>query len=179
MKKLSLLFFLVWMVLAAGCQNQNSDKQLVTAQNLIDNASLNFQIPKLDGYDVSSVQLTYPPKENQGAAGGNHLDVLVAYTANKGELIQPANEQNTSGEKQFLYGPYEGNTAIEITYSNRTSDLDSSETIDIGGNKLQKAITGGHTFLLFHNGNGSILMNYNHLDDETISKITAEIVKQK
>lgn len=97
-----------------------------------------FSIPPLDGYEVSYVQHKFPPKDKQGNFIGDNQEVLVTYTKNKGKLEKLTKEQKASNEREIIYGPYQGETLIEITYSNNQVDLNDADFIDISGNQVQK-----------------------------------------
>ncbi|WP_201004312.1 hypothetical protein [Paenibacillus glycanilyticus] len=175
MKKLGMLFC-VCLLLLTGCQSSNDG--LAKAQEKIDQSNLSFKIPKLDGYEVNYVQLVGPPKDEQGKAIGDKQEVLVAYTNHKGKLIKPADEQKANKDRDILYGPYQGETFITITYSNFKSDLDNSQETIIGGEQVRRAAAGERTLLVFNGGEGSITLEYNKLDEAAITKLTEQVIKE-
>ncbi|MCK9858857.1 hypothetical protein [Paenibacillus sp. ATY16] len=175
MKKLGMLFC-VCLLLLTGCQSSNDG--LAKAQEKIDQSNLSFKIPKLDGYEVNYVQLVGPPKDEQGNAMGDKQEVLVTYTDHKGKLMKPAEEQKADKERDILYGPYQGETFITITYSSFESDLDNSQDIVIDGEQVQKAVAGERTLLLFNGEEGSIMLEYNKLDQAAITQLTEQVIKE-
>ncbi|ACT00442.1 hypothetical protein [Paenibacillus sp. JDR-2] len=174
MKKLGMLFC-VCLLLLYGCRS--SDNGLANAQEKIEQSNLSFKIPKLDGYEVIYVQRVGPPKDEQGKAIGDKQEVLVAYANHKGKLVKPAGEQKAN--KDILYGPYQGETLIAITYSNYGSELDNSQVIIIGGEQVQRAVAAGERTLLVFNGEeGSITLEYNKLDEAAITSLTEQVIKE-
>lgn len=180
MKKLGIMLIFVCILGTTGCQihHSDSDNELLKAQAEVDKSDLDFKIPKLNGYEVSYVQHEYPPKDEQGSTIGNSQEVLVTYTKNKGKLTKLTQEQKANDDREIWYGPYEGDTLIEISYRNIPSDLDNSDIVQIGGEQVQKAQIGKHTFLLFNSGKGSITMNYNNLDEAEISRVAQQVIDQ-
>lgn len=178
MRKLGLLLFLVSFGLTTGCSADNSNHDLLNVQKEIDQSNLAFHIPIIDGYEVSYVQHAYPPKDPQGNAIGSGQEVLVTYTNHKGQLNKLTAEQKVNNDREILYGPYQGYTLIEITYSNMTGDLDKSELVEMDGEQVQRLAVGEHTFLLFNSGHGSITMNYNNLDEAAVSRLTKTIIEE-
>lgn len=172
------MLFLLTLLIATGCQSNNSNNGLDQAQEKIDKSNLAFKIPKIDGYEVSYVHLESPPKDKQGNTFGDNKEVFITYTNNKGSLNKLTKEQKVNDEREILYGPYQGDTKIELTFSTIPSDLDKSEMVDFDGKKVQRAENGEHTFVLFSGDKGSIIMNYNKLDEATITRITQQVIKE-
>ncbi|WP_234541964.1 hypothetical protein, partial [Paenibacillus pseudetheri] len=108
----------------------------------------------------------------------NNQEVLVTYTKNKGNLDKLSDEQKSSDEKEILYGPYQGDTLIEITHSNIQADLNDADMIEISGEQVQKIENDKYTFLVFNVAKGSITMNFNNLDEDTIQRIAQQIVNE-
>ncbi|MGO4106284.1 hypothetical protein AB4Y93_01155 [Paenibacillus sp. YAF4_2] len=177
-KRLGLMLFLVAILLATGCQSNNSNNELDEAQKKIDKSNLAFEIPKLDGYEVSYVHHVFPPQDKQGNVLGNKQEVFITYTDNKGKLNKLTNEQKGNDEREILYGPYQGDTKIELTYSTIQSNLEKSEMVEMDGEKVQRVKIGEHTFFLFNGDKGSITMNYSNLDEATMTSITQQVIKE-
>ncbi|NIK67079.1 hypothetical protein [Paenibacillus sp. BK720] len=137
MKKLG-MFFCACLLLLAGCQS--SANGLARAQEKIEQSNLTFKIPKLNGYEATYVQHVSPPMDEKGNAIGDKHEILVAYTNHKGKLVKLADEQKAN--KDILYGPYQGETFITITYNSFESDLDDSQDIVIDGEQVQRAAAG-------------------------------------
>ncbi|SFD79204.1 hypothetical protein SAMN05216378_1443 [Paenibacillus catalpae] len=181
MNKYGFIFFIAILLLISGCQKNDSNDELVKAQNNVNVIASSFKIPTLDGYEVSSIRHIFPPKDKQGIFIGDKQDVIVTYTKNKGKMEKTSNEQNeqkVSPETEVLYGPYQGDTIIEITHSNLQNDLDNSGTIVVAEELVKRAKVGEHTFLVFNTAKGSITMNFNNLDDDNSLSIAQQVIKE-
>lgn len=178
MKKFGFIFLIVIISIVSGCQKDVSNDELAKAQVEVSTLAASFKIPTLEGYEVSFVQHKFPPKDKQGEFIGNNQEVLVTYTKNKGNLDKLSDEQKSSDEKEILYGPYQGDTLIEITHSNIQADLNDADMIEISGEQVQKIENDKYTFLVFNVAKGSITMNFNNLDEDTIQRIAQQIVNE-
>ncbi|WP_201004130.1 hypothetical protein [Paenibacillus glycanilyticus] len=175
MNKYGFIFFLAVIFLLSGCQKDGSNNDLSKAQENVSAIASSFNIPTLDGYEVSSIQHKFPPRDKQGNFIGDNHEVLITYTKNKGKLEKLSDEQK-SNEEEILYGPYQGNTFIEITYSNIQTNLDKADIIEINGEQVQKLKNDKYTFLVFNIAKGSITMNFNDLDEDKIQSIAQQVV---
>ncbi|GLX68054.1 hypothetical protein [Paenibacillus glycanilyticus] len=178
MNKFGLVCFTAIVLLLSGCQGKSSNDELSKAEKNVDQLAASFKISKLDGYEVSSVQHTFPPKDKEGNFIGNNQEVLITYTDHIGKLEKVTKEQQTSDEREFLYGPYQGESVIEITHSNMQNNLDGAEMIEISGTQVQKVISSEHTFEVFNVANGSITMNFNGMDEDRIQSIAQQIINE-
>lgn len=178
MKKFGFILFITFIFIVSGCQKDGSNDELAKARKEVSALAASFKIPTLEGYEVSFAQHKSPPKDKQGKLIGNNQEVLVTYTKNKGNLDKLSDDQKSSDQKEILYGPYQGDTLIEITYSNFQADLNDADVIDISGEQILKFENDKYTFLVFNVDNGSISMNFNNLDEDSIQRIAQQIVDE-
>ncbi|MEK3659126.1 hypothetical protein NSQ29_06155 [Paenibacillus sp. FSL F4-0236] len=179
MNKSGFIFFIAAIIfLISGCQKAGFNDELAKAQVQVSALGSSFSIPTLDGYEVSYIQHKFPSKDKQGNFIGDNQEVLVTYTKNKGKLEKLTKEQKASNEREIIYGPYQGETLIEITYSNNQVDLNDADIIGISGNQVQKIKKDDYTFLAFNASKGSITLKFNSLDEDTILSIAQQVVNE-
>ncbi|WP_375102912.1 hypothetical protein [Paenibacillus sp. RS8] len=179
MNKFGYIFFIAAIIfLISGCQKDGSNDELAKAQAQVSALASSFSIPTLDGYEVSYIQHKFPPKDKEGNFIGDNQEVLVTYTKNKGKLEMLTKEQKASNEREIIYGPFQGETLIEIAYTNTQVDLNDADIIDVSGNQVQKIKNSNYTFLAFNASKGSITLKYNSLDEETILSIAQQVVNE-
>lgn len=87
-------------------------------------------------------------------------------------------EQKASNEREIIYGPFQGETLIEITYTNTQVDLNEADIIDVSGNQVQKIKNSDYTFLVFNTSKGSFTLKFNSLDEDTILSIAQQVVNE-
>jgi hypothetical protein len=177
MKKIGFILFLAIVLIISGCQKNSSKDELSEAQKNVDKIASSFKIPTIDGYEVGFVQHVFPPKDEDGKFIGDNQQVVITYTKNKGKLEKLTDEEKGDNNRKILYGPYQGDTAIKITHSNVPSELDS-ETITVGTELVQRAKVGEHTLLVYNTAKGSISMDFNNFDDDTILSIAKQIINE-
>ncbi|MCK9859274.1 hypothetical protein [Paenibacillus sp. ATY16] len=177
MKKFGIIFFLAIVLLISGCQKNSSKDELAEAQKNVDQIASSFKIPKIDGYEISSVQHVLPPKDEQGKFIGDNQKVVIAYTKNKGKLEKLSDDEKGNNERKILYGPYQGDTSILITHSNLPEELDNG-MITIGTELVERAKVGKHTLLIYNTTKGSITMDFNNFDDDTLLTIAEPIINE-
>ncbi|OMD42273.1 hypothetical protein [Paenibacillus odorifer] len=179
MNKFGYIFFIAAIIfLISGCQKDGSNDEIAKAQAQVSALASSFSIPTLDGYEVSYIQHKFPPKDKEGNFIGDNQEVLVTYTKNKGKLEMLTKEQKASNEREIIYGPFQGETLIEITYTNRKVDLNDADIIDVSGNQVQKIKNSNYTFLAFNASKGSITLKFNSLDEDTILSIAQQVVNE-
>lgn len=179
MNKFGYIFFIAAIIfLISGCQKDGSNDEIAKAQAQVSALASSFSIPTLDGYEVSYIQHKFPPKDKEGNFIGDNQEVLVTYTKNKGKLEMLTKEQKASNEREIIYGPFQGETLIEIAYTSTQVDLNDADIIDVSGNQVQKIKNSIYTFLAFNASKGSITLKYNSLDEDTILSIAQQVVNE-
>ncbi|AIQ35814.1 hypothetical protein R50345_14980 [Paenibacillus sp. FSL R5-0345] len=179
MNKFGYIFFIAAIIfLISGCQKDGSNDEIAKAQAQVSALASSFSIPTLDGYEVSYIQHKFPPKDKEGNFIGDNQEVLVTYTKNKGKLEMLTKEQKASNEREIIYGPFQGETLIEITYTNTQVDLNDADIIDVSGNQVQKIKNSDYTFLVFNASKGSITLKFNSLDEDTILSTAQQVFNE-
>jgi hypothetical protein len=147
MKSSRRLFGIIMLLTLIACSNQSESAFTDDIQKKInEHIGMDVSFPKVSDYRVNFISLEYPPRSNGEPIGDRNV-VIISYADELGEKLETNPEDK---QKEFLYGPYEGRSIINVTVSNDKNSMSNSSEKEISGVSVEyreKKQNNSHFFL--------------------------------
>ncbi|WP_349407839.1 hypothetical protein [Pseudalkalibacillus sp. SCS-8] len=162
-----LIFIVSCIMLLAGCTiSSTNGLPEDIKEEMEEHVGFNVSLPEDTDYEVSYVDIQFPPEVNGKANGSRHV-ADIAFSENIGKKKDLPSTSNE--DQKVLYGPYEGDSVITLTISNMPNQMSDAKEKKIKHVTVEyaEANKNGSDFLFisFNTDKGSFFTTF-HLSEE-------------
>ncbi|MEK5475720.1 hypothetical protein NYE70_02095 [Paenibacillus sp. FSL R5-0407] len=172
------LVLLMMLIVIVGCSKKTDS--LIKAQEKINNTGIHFNLPTFPNYSISYIHILHPPRDKSGQNMGSKVEVLVTYTDQLGAL-EEVDLRGSDHEREIVYGPYKGETIIEVTLTNTMVGMEGSEQIKLNDQLIHVAQPDKDTRVYLYNSEKNALtmtVDANQITDEEAKDYFRRIISE-